>query len=129
MNTPLYSRRQRLLAAVESELDSARRLEDWGNADGAFQHLERAHVLGQPVTALHVRVHWRMLRWGLRHRRPREVIGQLVRIAGAATKTAIGWVPAGNTGGASVSPVRPMPVPDDLQRLIDEFHHPDPRFK
>jgi hypothetical protein len=128
MNTALYSRRQRLLAAVESELDSARRLEDWGNADGAFQHLERAHVLGQPVTALHVRVHWRMLRWGLRHRRPREVIGQLVRIAGAATKTALGWVPRGNTGGANVSAVRPMPIPPDLQRTIDDFQ-PDPRIQ
>ena len=114
MNTSLYS-------AVQEELDSARRLEQWGNVDGAFRHLERAHVLGQPLTATHVRVHWEMLRWALRQRRPREIIGQLLRIVGAATKTALGWVPHGNTGGANVSPIRPMPIPPDLQQQIDRF--------
>ena len=29
------------------------------------------------------------------------------------------WVPAGNTGGANVSAMRPMPVPPDLQALLD----------
>ena len=121
MNTALYTRRQRMLAAVQAELDAARRLQDRGNAAGAFGHLERAHVLGQSITALHVRVHWEMLRWGLRHRKPREVTSQLLRIAGAATMTALGWVPRGNTGGANVSPIRPMPIASDLQQQIDHF--------
>jgi hypothetical protein len=121
MNTPLYTRRRLVLAAVRAELDCATRLEDRGNAGGAFGHLERAHVLGQHLTETHVRVHREMLRWALRHRRPREAIGQLTRIAGAATKTALGWVPRGNTGGANVSPFRRMPIPDDLQRQIDRF--------
>jgi hypothetical protein len=30
------------------------------------------------------------------------------------------WVPTGNTGGAYVSPFKPMPVPDDLNKLINE---------
>jgi hypothetical protein len=60
--------------------------------------LERAHVLGQTSTVEHVRVHWRMFLWGLRQRSPREYLGQLVRIVGAATKTAVGLVPHGNTG-------------------------------
>lgn len=121
MNTPLYTRRQLILAAVQAELDAARCLQDGGNATGAFSHLERAHVLGQSITASHIRVHWEMLRWGLRHRKPREVSGQLLRIAGAATKTALGWVPRGNTGGANVSPLRPMPIPTDLQQQFDHF--------
>jgi hypothetical protein len=29
------------------------------------------------------------------------------------------WVPVGNTGGANVSAFRPMPVPEDLQRLLE----------
>jgi hypothetical protein len=124
MNTRPDSRRQRILAAVQAELDSAQRLEDRGDAAGAFAHLERAHVLGQSVTATHVRVHWRMLTWGLRRRRPREVIGQTLRIVGAATKTALGWVPRGNTGGADVSPWRRMPIPPDLQRQINRFDAP-----
>lgn len=66
----------------------------------------------------HVWVHWHMLRWALRHRNVRECVGQITRIIGAATKTALGWVPAGNTGGANVSPFKPMPVPVELEALI-----------
>jgi hypothetical protein len=75
-----------------------------------FSHLERAHVLGQASTREHVRVHWRMLSWALRHRDSREFFGQLLRLAGAATKTFIGMVPTGNTGGSNVSAIQPMPI-------------------
>jgi hypothetical protein len=27
-------------------------------------------------------------------------------------------IPVGNTGGANVPPLRPMPIPDDLQQII-----------
>ena len=104
---------------VDAELEAAIKTEKLGLAAEAFRHLERAHVLGQASTVEHVRVHWRMLRWGLRQRRPREVIGQVLRVVGAATKTAFGWVPTGNTGGADVSPFRPMPIAPDLQALLD----------
>jgi hypothetical protein len=60
-----------------------------------------------------------MLLAGLRQRRARQVLGQLFRIAGAATKTPFGLVPPGNTGGANVSPFRRLPIAVDLQRLID----------
>ncbi|WP_390584188.1 DUF3703 domain-containing protein [Erythrobacter sp. MTPC3] len=75
-------------------------------------------ILSQYSTRDHVRVHVLMLKWGLREREPREVAGQLLRIIGAATKTAIGWIPTGNTGGANVSPIKPMPLPDDLAAII-----------
>ena len=107
--------------AVEAELDAARRADCRGDAVGAFRHLERAHVLGQLVTREQVRVHWRMFKWGLQHRRAREVAGQMLRIIGAATKTRLGWVPEGNTGGSDVSAFKKMPIPDDLQRQIDGF--------
>jgi len=42
-----------------------------------------------------------------------------MRIVGAATKTPVGWLPHGNTGGANVSVFRPMPIPLDLQQQID----------
>jgi len=104
---------------VAVELDAASKTEKLGMAAEAFRHLERAHVLGQASTVEHVRVHWRMLRWGLRQRRPREVLGQVLRVVGAATKTGLGWVPAGNTGGANVNPFRPMPIAPDLRALLD----------
>ena len=109
----------RIRPLVAAELEAASRAETLGLGAEAFRHLERAHVLGQAATVEHVRVHWRMLRWGLRQRRPREVAGQVLRVVGAATKTAVGWVPTGNTGGADVSPFRPMPIAPDLQSLLD----------
>lgn len=83
-----------------------------------FTHLERAHVLGQASTVQHVRTHCLMLAWAFRNKRPGEAAGQVVRIVGAATKTAIGLVPRGNTGGSNVSPFKPLPVPKDLQEIL-----------
>jgi hypothetical protein len=114
-----YARRirpyvQAELAAARSALPPAR----------AFHHLERAHVLGQSSTVLHVQVHWHMLRWGLAQRSLREVAGQVLRLVGASTKTVLGWVPRGNTGGSNVPAWRRMPVPPSLQRLIDGARGP-----
>ncbi len=103
---------------VDGELRQANDAELVGQTALAFSHLERAHILGQASTYQHVRVHLRMLQWGLRHRRPREVLGQVFRLFGAATKTAIGLVPEGNTGGANISALQAMPVPQDLNAII-----------
>ncbi|MDB4931593.1 MAG: hypothetical protein JWM10_4077 [Myxococcaceae bacterium] len=103
---------------VAAELRAADKAEARGEPGAAFAHLERAHVLGQAATVEHVRVHWRMLRWGRRHREVRECAGQVVRLVGASAKTALGRVPRGNTGGANVSPFAPMPIPPDLDARI-----------
>jgi Protein of unknown function (DUF3703) len=103
---------------VAAELAQALEAERAGMDGDGFRHLERAHVLGQASTVHHVRVHWRMLCWGLRHRQAGEVAGQLLRLVGAITKTAIGLLPEGNTGGANVSAVKPMPVPGDLAEIL-----------
>jgi hypothetical protein len=113
---------QRIRPHVEAELAAAAQAETSGRAADAFSHLERAHVLGQASTAQHVRVHWEMFRWGWRQRRLRECGGQLLRIVGAATKTAIGLVPHGNTGGANISPFKRLPVPPDLEQVIRSAH-------
>ena len=89
-----------------------------GDAAGSFSHLERAHILAQASTPLHVRVHARMFLWGLRHRSMREIAGQVVRLTGAAVLTRFRAVPHGNTGGANVSAFAPMPIPSDLAALI-----------
>ena len=103
---------------VSEELRRAASAQERGDPELAFTHLERAHVLGQPSTREHVRVHWAMLGWGLSQHQPREVLGQVLRIIGAATKTAIGLVPVGNTGGSNISPFQRVPVPPDLEELI-----------
>ena len=99
---------------VDAELAAAER-----DPAGGFAHLERAHVLGQASTREHVRVHWRMFRWALRQRDAREALGQIPRLIGAATKTFIGLVPSGNTGGANVSAIQPMPVDPELAAIIE----------
>lgn len=110
---------RRIRTSVQLELDAAHQAETNADPGVAFHHLERAHVLGQASTVEHIRVHWRMFTWGLRQRKPREALGQAWRLVGAALLTGIGWLPEGNTGGSNVSGIRSMPVPDDLQRLIE----------
>lgn len=109
----------RIRSSVRFELDAATDADANGEADRAFRYLERAHVLGQASTFEHVRVHGRMFLWAIRHRKAGEALGQLWRLLAAALMTAFGWVPWGNTGGTNVSGLRRMPVPPDLQRILD----------
>lgn len=111
---------------VDAELSAAVLAESEGDPAEAFRHLERAHVLGQASTRQHVRVHWHMLRWGWRQRSVSECLGQIKRIAGAATLTVLRLVPAGNTGGSNVSAVRSMPVPADLAAIIRQARGDSP---
>jgi hypothetical protein len=104
--------------AFEIELRQAAAAEAAGDAAQAFRHLERAHILSQRETVAHVRSHLRMLGWGWRRRDLREVVGQATRVIAAALFSRI-WVPVGNTGGARVSPLQPMPLPDDLRALLE----------
>jgi len=67
----------------------------------------------------HVRTHAAMLRFALRHRDGREIVGQLVRLVVAAPGSVTGRYPVGNTGGADVSALKSMPIPDDLQAVLD----------
>lgn len=108
----------RIRPAVQAELDAAAAAEALGQVATAFRHLERAHVLGQAATVQHVRVHWRMARFALRHRLAGEAAGQLWRVIAAAVFTPAGLVPEGNTGGSNVSGFRRMPVPEDLRQAI-----------
>ena len=107
-----------LLMAYRSELDAGYASMKSGDLNEAFRRFERAHILGQRSTRLHVRAHVGMLRVARRRGDKRELVGQLKRIAAAALFSRI-WVPAGNTGGANVSALRKMPIPDDLKRILD----------
>lgn len=89
-----------------------------GDAQRAYAWFEEAHVLGQARTVSHLRSHWAFLRWGLRFHDPREVIGQLLRLAAAALFTRI-WMPLGNTGGAKVGAFRTLSIPANLQLYLE----------
>lgn len=103
--------------AFEREWAAARAASRTGALDTAFHHLERAHIVGQRRTLLHVRSHLGMLALGWARRDRREVIGQVGRIVAAALLSRV-WVPTGNTGGANVPALASLPLPPDLADLL-----------
>jgi hypothetical protein len=104
--------------AFELEWKAAAAARRAGELDRAFGHLERAHILGQRRTWLHVRSHLGMWRVGWQRGDLRELFGQSTRMFAALLFSRI-WIPVGNTGGANVSAMQPMPVPADLQAILD----------
>jgi Protein of unknown function (DUF3703) len=107
-----------LPTAYRHELSAGYASLEQGDHVEAMRRFERSHILGQRKTRLHVRAHVAMLKVGWQRRDTREVLGQLTRIIAAALFSRI-WVPEGNTGGAKVSALKPMPVPDDLKRILE----------
>jgi hypothetical protein len=109
----------KLRAAFEAELREALQSEARQDSPSAWSHLERAHVLSQAYAGPHVRVHCRMFAFGWRRRDLRELAGQFARILVAGPGSWLGRAPLGNTGGANVGILTPMPIPDDLRALLD----------
>lgn len=106
--------------ACADERAAARCARAADDASGEWRHLERAHILSQPLATSHVRTHVAMLSYGVRHRDRREVAGQLARLLVAGPGSAMGRYPLGNTGGANVSAVKPMPIPVDLRAILGD---------
>jgi len=104
--------------AFAHEWASAQSARRAGDVARAVHHLERAHILGQRRTVLHVRSHVGMLALAWQRRDAREIMGQTTRILAAALFSRI-WVPEGNTGGANVSATLPMPIPEDLRVVLE----------
>jgi hypothetical protein len=112
------SDRQHLVTAWSRERSASTDASRRGDLAAAWGHLERAHIISQPMAGRHVRTHLAMLSFAVRNRQPREVAGQLFRTAVAAPGTWSGRYPIGNTGGADVSAFAPMDVPADLALLL-----------
>ncbi len=103
---------------VDLEFELADRYMTKGDLEQSFEHLENAHILGQYSTRHHVRSHYKMLLWAIKFNKPYELMGQVVRIIGAGTKTYIGLVPTGNTGGSNVSPLKTLPLSSAHEKVI-----------
>ena len=113
-------RRALLVRAWSEEMAQARDARLRNDPTGEWHHLERAHILSQPLAVPHVRTHLSMLGAGVRCRDVREVTGQLMRLVLAAPGSVSGRYPVGNTGRATVSAFVPLPVPEDLRTVLDE---------
>jgi hypothetical protein len=114
---PLMPAHSQLLSSFERELRQAQQACRAGDHSRATHHLQRAHILGQGVTVLHVRSHLELLRMNWRRRDWKEVAGQLSRITAAALFKGV-WVPEGNPGTSDVSAFRRYPIPADLKAIL-----------
>jgi hypothetical protein len=101
-------------AAWSDERAAARTARELGDTTAEWRHFERAHILSQPRALLHLRTHIAMLGAGIRRHDRREIVGQLLRLVVAGPGSLTGRYPVGNTGGADVNALTPMPIPDDL---------------
>lgn len=108
--------------AYQSALAHAKAAFAQDEFERAFAALERAHILGQRYLVAHIVTHAWMLRIAIRRRDAREIFGQVLRLLATFPGYLTGWVPIGNTGGANVSAVRPMPIPEDLRAVIGDFN-------
>jgi hypothetical protein len=113
------ARKEGLRRAWSEEMGRAREARDRGDSIREWSHLERAHILSQPMALPHVRTHVAMMGSALRRRDRKEIVGQLVRLVLAGPGSVSGRYPVGNTGGADVSAFAPMPIPDDLRAILD----------
>jgi signal peptidase II len=106
--------------AFNDAFDGAKARYFAGDLGSAFSLLQRAHILGQNRLGRHWSVHVWMLRVGWRRRDAREVAGQWLRLALTPIGHLTGRLPAGNTGGADVSAFASLPIPPELQSMMDE---------
>jgi Protein of unknown function (DUF3703) len=109
-----------LHAAWTSEMEAARSARSTGDTTREWTHLERAHILSQPVAGPHVRTHAAMLAAAFRRHDGHEMVGQVLRLVVAGPGSITGKYPVGNTGGADVSAFKPMPIPEDLSSLLGD---------
>ena len=91
-----------------------------GNLKTAWNHLERAHIIGQKYPYAHTFVHWKMLLFGFRIKSGKEIIGQIPRLVFGGVKSFVGKIPIGNPGGANVPPLKPFPIEKELQDIFSK---------
>lgn len=88
--------------------------------------LEAAHVVGQTRFGPHLHVHCLMLALAWEKRIPKEVLGQLFRIALVPLGHLLGRLPLGNSGRAEISAFQAMEPSAELLQIIAQAktnHH------
>lgn len=90
------------------------------NYKQAWIHLERAHILAQRYPYSHTYVYLKMLEFGFKIKDTREILGQIPRLLFGGIKSFVGKIPIGNTGGANVAPLKPLPISNDLKEIFSK---------
>jgi hypothetical protein len=95
-----------------------------GDAAAAWAALERMHIVSQPFLGPHLASHGAMFAFAIAQRDWREALGQSVRIVLAPLGAMSGWLPWGNSGRATVSAFKAMPLPTDLAAMLETLAAP-----
>lgn len=104
--------------AFKTEIELAAKYKINGFSADEWNHLERAHILGQFFALKHLYVHILMIGYSIRQGSIGEFIGQIPRILLAIPGSVFKLAPKGNTGGSDVGIFQPMPVPEDIQKIL-----------
>lgn len=104
----------------EEEVRSYKTAFEAKNLQRAWEHLERAHVIGQAYPYEHTLIHWEMLKFGFRIKNTKEILGQIPRLLVGGVKSFVGRIPVGNTGGANVPPLKPLPIQADILEIFEK---------
>lgn len=107
------------LTALTREYAAFRRAKGQSDTRAAWGHLERAHIVAQPLPLAHLHAHLVMLRYAVSLGDTREVFGQILRLGLAVPGNLLGRLPTGNAGRARMSAFAPMAVPADLARFVE----------
>ena len=86
----------------------------------AWQHLEKAHVIGQAYPMQHSLVHLKMLQFGIRIKSIKEISGQIPRLLVGGVKSFVGKIPVGNTGGANIPPLKALPIEKEIVEIFEK---------
>jgi hypothetical protein len=105
---------------IERELSDYCAARATNDRAAAWRALERLHILSQREFWPHIQSHVQMLGYAIALGDPKEVAGQLLRLALAPLGNLTGRLPTGNTGRAHVSAFMPMEIPEELQRQIKD---------
>lgn len=109
-----------LVIYYKAELDKYQLELTQGNLNTAWNHLKRAHIIGQKYPYAHTYVHWKMLQFGIKIKSSKEIVGQIPRLIFGGVKSFVGKVPVGNPGGAHVPPLQSFPIEKELQTIFKQ---------
>lgn len=104
----------------QQELNAYKSMFAEEDISAAWNHLERAHVIGQAYPWPHTYVHWKMLQFGISIKSWKEVLGQIPRLLVGGVKSFVGKIPVGNTGGANVPPLKALPIDPEIMEMFRE---------
>ncbi|TGN13346.1 DUF3703 domain-containing protein [Leptospira ilyithenensis] len=110
--------------AFEKEMKTAKEFYFAKKWNEAFLHLEKAHVLGQRDAIPHTINHWWMLKVGIGKKDGKEILGQVARLLAAGIGSLLGRAPIGNTGGANIGIMTPLPISDDVAQIFIKANLP-----